>query len=100
MCGARADIFASASSASKAASCQVVTPPKIKKADRYWCAPPIAKTPVIPIAEIDYVRRSELNFSINAQPLGCHAPLQAGHPVITPRLAEAKASQTGRSEVT
>ncbi len=41
------------------------------------------------------------DLSINAQPLGCHAPLQAGHPVITPRQAEAKkAPQTRRSEVT
>jgi hypothetical protein len=40
------------------------------------------------------------DLSINAQPLGCHAPLQAGHPVITPRQVEAKASQTRRSEVT
>ena len=42
------------------------------------------------------------DLSINAQPLGCHAPLQAGHPVITPRQAEAKtkAPQARRSEVT
>ena len=37
---------------------------------------------------------------IDAQPAGCHAPLHAGHPVITPRQVEAKASQTGRPEVT
>ena len=30
----------------------------------------------------------------------CHAPLHCGHPVITPRQLEAKASQTGRSVVT
>jgi hypothetical protein len=30
------------------------------------------------------------NLDINAQPLGCHAPLHAGHPVITPRQVEAK----------
>jgi hypothetical protein len=42
------------------------------------------------------------DLSINAQPLGCHAPLQAGHPVITPRQAETKtkAPQARRSEVT
>jgi hypothetical protein len=39
------------------------------------------------------------DLSINAQPLGGHAQLQAGHPVITPRQVETKASQTRRSEV-
>ena len=33
-------------------------------------------------------------------PSGCHAPLHAGHPVITPQQAEAKACQTGRSLLT
>ena len=41
-----------------------------------------------------------LRCDIDAQPHGCHAPLHAGHPVITPRQVEAKASQTGRPEVT
>jgi hypothetical protein len=38
------------------------------------------------------------SFSINA--LGCHAPLQAGHPVITPRQGEATASKSRGSVVT
>src|SRR5438067_1892056 len=41
-----------------------------------------------------------LRCDIDAQPPGCHAPLHAGHPVITPRQVEAKASQTGRSVIT
>jgi tripartite-type tricarboxylate transporter receptor subunit TctC len=40
------------------------------------------------------------DLRIDAQPLGCHAQLQAGHPVITPRQVEAKAPQARRSEVT
>jgi hypothetical protein len=36
----------------------------------------------------------------NPQRLGCHAPLQAGHPVIPEWQREAKARQTGRSAVT
>jgi hypothetical protein len=55
---AKADTFESASIVAKAAPFQAVTPLKIKKADRYWSAPPSAKRPVIPIAEIGYVRRS------------------------------------------
>jgi hypothetical protein len=37
--------------------------PKIKKPDRYWCAPWSAKRPLIPIAKIGYVRSSEIRSS-------------------------------------
>ena len=40
------------------------------------------------------------DLSINAQPLGCHAPLQAGHPVIPARGVEAKPSQIKHPVVT
>ena len=48
----------------KAALLRRVRAHKSKKADRYWCAPSIAKTPVISIAEIGYVRRSELRLRL------------------------------------
>src|SRR5262249_19889452 len=35
--------------------------PKSKKPDRYWFPPRSAKRPLIPIAEIGYVRRSEVS---------------------------------------
>ena len=31
-----------------------------------------------------------VNLSVGSQPVGCHAPLQAGHPVIPARQFEAK----------
>jgi len=34
--------------------------PRLKKADMHWCAPGGAKTPVIPIAKIGYVKESEV----------------------------------------
>jgi hypothetical protein len=40
--------------------------PEIKKADRYWFAPPGAKKPLIPIAKIGYVRSSEIIEFIGA----------------------------------
>jgi hypothetical protein len=40
------------------------------------------------------------NLSLNPQPLGCHAPLYAGHPVIPAREVEVKPCQIGRSVIT
>src|SRR5215471_868548 len=57
---ARADKFASASSAAIPSPFQVVTSYRSEKPDRYWSAPRRAKRPVIPITEIGYVRRSEI----------------------------------------
>src|SRR3974390_2938736 len=65
---AKADNFASAIDVSKAAPRQVVTLRKSKKADRYWSASPGAKPPVIPVAKIGYVRRSEVKGRIRRNP--------------------------------
>jgi protein O-GlcNAc transferase len=40
------------------------------------------------------------SFAVEAQPVGGHAPLHTGHPVISTRQIEARPSQTGRSEIT
>jgi len=40
------------------------------------------------------------NLSLDPQPLGCHAPLYAGHPVIPAREVEATPCQIGRSLIT
>src|SRR3974390_2667022 len=69
---AKADNFASAIDVSKAAPRQVVTLRKSKKADRYWSASPGAKPPVIPVAKIGYVRRSEVMDVRSTSFIGSH----------------------------
>src|ERR1700751_1779185 len=57
---ARADRDGSAIAAEKPPPPQWLVPCKPKKPDTYWYAPRDAKRPMIPVAEIGYVRRSEL----------------------------------------
>jgi hypothetical protein len=62
---ARADRFESASAAAKPSPFQGVVFRKTKKPDMYWSAPRAAERPVISVAEIGYVRRSEITPMAN-----------------------------------
>jgi hypothetical protein len=54
------DKFESASSSCKTSLLQGIMSCRSEKPDMYWSAPRTAESPVISVAEIGYVRRSEL----------------------------------------
>src|SRR5947209_16525019 len=55
------DKFGSASSPRKTSLLQAIMSCRPEKPDMYWSAPRAAERPVISVAEIGYVRRSELH---------------------------------------
>src|SRR5271157_3739737 len=76
------DKFESASSPRKTSLLQAIMSCRPEKPDMYWSAPRAAEKPVISVAEIGYVRRSEVRFGRRParERAGGHRSRSAGEP--------------------
>src|SRR5271166_5142725 len=70
------DKFVSASSPRKTSLLQAIMSCRTEKPDMYWSAPRAAERPVISVAEIGYVRSSEISTEVESEKAAADSPMR------------------------